>query len=46
MGSAESKPKEEFVHSVFQSIAGKYDVMNDILSFRRHKAWRKFTMKK
>ncbi|WHY17849.1 demethylmenaquinone methyltransferase [Paenibacillus sp. G2S3] len=41
-----SKPKEQFVHSVFESIAGKYDLMNDILSFRRHKAWRKFTMKK
>lgn len=40
------KPKEQYVHSVFQSIAGKYDVMNDTLSFRRHKAWRKFTMKK
>ncbi len=40
------KSKEEFVHSVFQSIATKYDLMNDILSFRRHKAWRKFTMKK
>lgn len=41
-----SKPKEEFVHDVFESIAPKYDIMNDILSFRRHKAWRKFTMKK
>ncbi|WP_284640237.1 demethylmenaquinone methyltransferase [Paenibacillus silviterrae] len=41
-----SKSKEQFVHSVFESIAPKYDVMNDILSFRRHKAWRKFTMKK
>ncbi|WP_151734472.1 demethylmenaquinone methyltransferase [Paenibacillus tengchongensis] len=40
------KPKEQFVHSVFESIAGKYDLMNDILSFRRHKAWRKFTMRK
>jgi demethylmenaquinone methyltransferase/2-methoxy-6-polyprenyl-1,4-benzoquinol methylase len=38
--------KEKFVHSVFQSIAPKYDMMNDLLSFRRHKAWRKFTMKK
>ncbi len=38
--------KEQHVHAVFQSIAHKYDVMNDILSFRRHKAWRKFTMKK
>lgn len=32
------------MHSVFESIAPKYDIMNDILSFRRHKAWRKFTM--
>lgn len=40
------KPKEQFVHSVFESIAGKYDLMNDILSFRRHKSWRKFAMRK
>lgn len=43
---SDSKPKEEFVHDVFESIAHKYDIMNDILSFRRHKAWRRFTMKK
>lgn len=42
----EAKSKEKYVHSVFESIAPKYDMMNDILSFRRHKAWRKFTMKK
>lgn len=40
------KSKEQFVHSVFESIAPKYDLMNDIISFRRHKAWRAFTMKK
>lgn len=34
------------MHSVFESIAPKYDKMNDIISFGRHKAWRKFTMKK
>lgn len=34
------------VHSVFTDIAGKYDVMNSVLSFNRHKAWRKFAMKK
>lgn len=34
------------MHSVFESIAPKYDKMNDILSFRRHKAWRAFTMRK
>ncbi|PYI55242.1 demethylmenaquinone methyltransferase [Paenibacillus flagellatus] len=37
--------KERFVHSVFESIAHKYDVMNDLISFRRHKAWRQFTMR-
>jgi demethylmenaquinone methyltransferase/2-methoxy-6-polyprenyl-1,4-benzoquinol methylase len=34
------------VHGVFEKIAPKYDLMNDLISFRRHKAWRKFTMKK
>ncbi|MCD1260216.1 demethylmenaquinone methyltransferase [Paenibacillus athensensis] len=42
----QTKSKEQFVHAVFESIAPKYDLMNDILSFRRHKAWRKFTMRK
>ncbi|HEY0828213.1 MAG TPA: demethylmenaquinone methyltransferase [Bacilli bacterium] len=42
----EMKSKEQFVHSVFESIAPKYDLMNDVLSFGRHKAWRKFTMRK
>lgn len=46
MSNSTSGPKEQFVHSVFESIAPKYDMMNDILSFRRHKAWRKFTMNK
>jgi demethylmenaquinone methyltransferase/2-methoxy-6-polyprenyl-1,4-benzoquinol methylase len=38
--------KEQFVHSVFESIAAKYDFMNNLLSFRRHKAWRRFAMRK
>ncbi|GIO83550.1 demethylmenaquinone methyltransferase [Paenibacillus faecis] len=46
MNNPSSKPKEEFVHSVFQSVAPKYDLMNDIISFGRHRAWRKFTMNK
>jgi len=41
-----AKTKEQFVHSVFESIASQYDFMNDVLSFRRHKAWRKETMKR
>lgn len=40
------KKKEEYVHSVFENIAHRYDFMNSLLSFRRHKAWRDFTMKK
>jgi demethylmenaquinone methyltransferase / 2-methoxy-6-polyprenyl-1,4-benzoquinol methylase len=39
------KNKEEFVHAVFESIAPKYDLMNNILSFRQHKYWRRFTMR-
>lgn len=38
--------KAKFVHSVFQSIAKDYDRMNTLLSFRMHKSWRKFAMKK
>ncbi|MFC5403816.1 demethylmenaquinone methyltransferase [Cohnella soli] len=38
--------KQKHVHAVFESIAPKYDMMNDLLSFRRHKAWRRFTMRK
>lgn len=38
--------KEEFVHNVFESIAPKYDRMNNLISFGMHKYWRKFTMKK
>jgi demethylmenaquinone methyltransferase/2-methoxy-6-polyprenyl-1,4-benzoquinol methylase len=41
-----TQSKEKFVHEVFESIAPKYDLMNDVLSFRQHKAWRKRTMKR
>lgn len=44
--SSQYQSKEKFVHRVFESIAPKYDLMNDIISFRRHKAWRRFAMKK
>ena len=38
--------KEKHVHAVFESIAPNYDAMNDVISFRRHKAWRDYTMKR
>jgi demethylmenaquinone methyltransferase/2-methoxy-6-polyprenyl-1,4-benzoquinol methylase len=37
--------KEERVHHVFENIYNKYDSMNSIISFQRHKAWRKDVMK-
>ncbi|MEC5422461.1 demethylmenaquinone methyltransferase [Virgibacillus sp. C22-A2] len=38
--------KEERVHHVFEKIYTKYDSMNSIISFQRHKAWRKDVMKR
>lgn len=38
--------KEERVHHVFEKIYKKYDSMNSIISFQRHKAWRKDVMKR
>lgn len=37
--------KHEKVHHVFQKISKKYDFMNSLISFNRHKAWRRETMK-
>lgn len=42
----QGKTKEQHVQEVFQTIAPKYDRMNDIISFRRHKAWREFAMRR
>ena len=30
--------KEERVHDVFEKISDKYDVMNSVISFQRHKS--------
>jgi len=38
------REKEEYVHSVFSSIAHRYDLLNTTLSFNRDKYWRKFTV--
>ena len=46
MSTVDSRDKEHHVHAVFESIASKYDRMNNVISFRRHKAWRNFTMRK
>lgn len=36
-----SEAKREKVHRVFETIFEKYDFMNSLISFNRHKAWRK-----
>lgn len=42
----EQQSKEERVHRVFENISDKYDTMNSIISFKRHQAWRKDTMRR
>jgi len=36
--------KQQRVASVFHSVAGKYDVMNDLMSGGIHRLWKKFTI--
>ncbi|MFD1360562.1 demethylmenaquinone methyltransferase [Lentibacillus salinarum] len=42
----QQQTKEERVHHVFEKIYDQYDSMNSIISFQRHKAWRKDVMKR
>jgi len=32
------------VGQVFDSVASKYDVMNDLMSFGVHRVWKRFTL--
>jgi demethylmenaquinone methyltransferase/2-methoxy-6-polyprenyl-1,4-benzoquinol methylase len=34
--------KEAYVEGLFSAIAGRYDLMNSVLSLTRHRAWRRF----
>ncbi|MBL1377413.1 bifunctional demethylmenaquinone methyltransferase/2-methoxy-6-polyprenyl-1,4-benzoquinol methylase UbiE [Zobellella iuensis] len=36
--------KEQMVASVFHSVAAKYDLMNDLMSFGVHRLWKRFTI--
>ncbi|WP_221565203.1 demethylmenaquinone methyltransferase [Alkalihalobacillus sp. TS-13] len=42
----QQETKEQRVHQVFESISNHYDKMNSIISFQRHVAWRRDTMKR
>lgn len=36
--------KESLVANVFHSVAAKYDLMNDVMSFGMHRLWKKITI--
>src|SRR5699024_3668570 len=38
--------KEQRVHHVFEKVYENYDKMNSVISFNRHKRWRKDVMKR
>lgn len=42
--TVDSKAKAGMVGDVFDSVASKYDVMNDLMSFGIHRLWKRFTI--
>jgi demethylmenaquinone methyltransferase/2-methoxy-6-polyprenyl-1,4-benzoquinol methylase len=40
----EETEKQRLVRGVFDSVASKYDVMNDIMSMGMHRLWKSFTL--
>lgn len=42
--TVEANEKEQMVAGVFHSVAAKYDVMNDLMSFGIHRLWKRFTI--
>jgi demethylmenaquinone methyltransferase / 2-methoxy-6-polyprenyl-1,4-benzoquinol methylase len=39
-----AEEKAERVRGVFDSVAGRYDLMNDLMSVGLHRAWKRFTV--
>lgn len=37
----DAKDKQNLVYGVFESVASKYDIMNDFMSFGLHRLWKK-----
>jgi len=46
MGKVPRTEKEAYVEGLFSAVAGKYDLMNSVLSLTRHRAWRRFAVSK
>jgi len=42
--TVEADQKAEMVAGVFHSVAAKYDIMNDVMSFGIHRMWKRFTI--
>ena len=42
--TVERDDKVDMVAGVFHSVAGKYDLMNDLMSFGVHRLWKRFTI--
>lgn len=42
--SVEEKDKAKAVRGVFDSVASRYDVMNDLMSVGMHRAWKAYTV--
>ena len=42
--TVESEQKQAMVADVFHSVAAKYDIMNDVMSFGIHRLWKRFTI--
>ena len=42
--TVETGKKKELVGEVFDSVADRYDVMNDLMSFGIHRLWKRFTI--
>lgn len=42
--TVEAEKKADMVASVFHSVAAKYDVMNDLMSFGVHRIWKQLTI--
>lgn len=42
--TVETEQKADMVAGVFHSVAAKYDIMNDVMSFGIHRIWKRFTI--
>jgi demethylmenaquinone methyltransferase/2-methoxy-6-polyprenyl-1,4-benzoquinol methylase len=42
--TVQENEKEKLVANVFHSVADKYDVMNDLMSFGVHRLWKRYTI--